>query len=260
MDLSGIYDEYAASYDLLYADKDYRKECDFVSGLLLDHGPVGSILELGSGTGRHAEIFVRQGFRIVGIDRSQSMLDQAERRRATLPPELMAAVRFVRADASHFCLPERFDAAVALFHSMCYLTTDEDLVSAMRAVRSHLHPGGLFFFDFWHGPGVVATPPSVRTKRVRDASQEIVRVATPAIHPAEHRVDVEYAMRVMDLATGQSVTFQEEHRVRYFFVSELESLLHLTGFAPVLTREWLTARPPGSNAWNACILARAVDA
>ena len=47
--------EYGAYYDLLYRDKDYAAEADYVAGALRHDGAsVTELLEFGSGTGRHA--------------------------------------------------------------------------------------------------------------------------------------------------------------------------------------------------------------
>src|SRR5262245_45892793 len=82
--MSGVFSEdYAAYYDLLYRDKDYATEAGYVAGLLKHHGVNGNaILELGSGTGRHALELVRMGYEVLGVDRSEAMVRIASQRRA----------------------------------------------------------------------------------------------------------------------------------------------------------------------------------
>ena len=50
-----LFQGYSQYYDLLYRDKDYEREAAYIDALLRRHGVLGkNILELGSGTGRHA--------------------------------------------------------------------------------------------------------------------------------------------------------------------------------------------------------------
>lgn len=67
---------YASVYDLLYQDKDYAGECDLLTRLFADFGasPIGSVLDLGCGTGGHAMPLARRGFRVTGVDAAPAML------------------------------------------------------------------------------------------------------------------------------------------------------------------------------------------
>ena len=49
---SNVFEDYSAYYDLLYHDKDYAKEADYVAQTLRAADPsVSDLLEFGSGTG-----------------------------------------------------------------------------------------------------------------------------------------------------------------------------------------------------------------
>ncbi|MEX2016820.1 MAG: hypothetical protein WD873_09250 [Candidatus Hydrogenedentales bacterium] len=57
------FQKYAAFYDLLYRDKDYAAEAAYVAGTIRSAVPgARSILELGSGTGRHGRLLAGLGF------------------------------------------------------------------------------------------------------------------------------------------------------------------------------------------------------
>jgi ubiquinone/menaquinone biosynthesis C-methylase UbiE len=78
--MSGTFDDtYAASYDLLYRDKDYSAEAALVAKFFKRHGiENGALLELGSGTGGHAFEFARLGYDVLGVERSDAMLRRAK--------------------------------------------------------------------------------------------------------------------------------------------------------------------------------------
>jgi len=70
---------YADQYDLLYHDKDYEAECDLLEEVFRRYGqePIKSILDLGCGTGNHAILLARRGYRVTGVDLSADMLAHA---------------------------------------------------------------------------------------------------------------------------------------------------------------------------------------
>ena len=73
---------YADAYDLFYRDKDYAAESDLIECIFQTYGDgaIRSILDLvGCGTGNHAIPLAQRGYEVVGIDRSENMLDQARR-------------------------------------------------------------------------------------------------------------------------------------------------------------------------------------
>ena len=76
-----IFENYAYYYDLLYSDKKYEEEVEYVNKLI-QHFFTGaeSLLELGCGTGVHAEYFAKCGYTVHGIDQSEAMLKLADER------------------------------------------------------------------------------------------------------------------------------------------------------------------------------------
>ena len=78
--------EYAAAYDLLYADKDYDAECDLLERIFRESGrPVRTVLDLGCGTGAHAVRLAQRGYEVVGVDLSEDMLRIARDRARSVP-------------------------------------------------------------------------------------------------------------------------------------------------------------------------------
>ena len=71
-----VFQEYAEYYDLIYQDKDYLSETDYVISLIEKYHPNSeNVLELGSGSGIHGRILASKGFKVSGIERSQHMID-----------------------------------------------------------------------------------------------------------------------------------------------------------------------------------------
>lgn len=105
------------------------------------------ILELACGSGRVTGALVRAGYRVIGLDRSPSMLAQAAARIARMPRAHRERVHLLRADIRSFELGRRFALIVMAFNSFEHLYTDADVAACMSCVRRALSPGGVFAFD-----------------------------------------------------------------------------------------------------------------
>src|SRR5690606_12517084 len=168
--MSTPFDAYASYYDLLYADKDYAGESDWVHGLIQDLRPdARSLLELGCGTGGHALYLARKGYAVTGVDLSDRMvaLANANADREQWPTP---APTFEAGDLRGYRSGRTYDVVVSLFHVMSYQVTNDDLRAAMATAPTHLAPGGLFIFDCWYGPGVLTDPPATRVRKIGSTS------------------------------------------------------------------------------------------
>jgi SAM-dependent methyltransferase len=246
-----VFGGYARYYDLLYRDKDYGAEAAYVAGLIRRFAPAAkSALELGCGTGGHAQALASHGLSIHGVDLSAEMLGQAEARHAD-----PSAITFSQGDLRTVRLGRRFDAVIALFHVISYQQTNEDLAAAFTTVREHLAPGGVFIFDCWYGPGVLRDPPAVRIKRFAGETLEVTRLAEPVMHATRNLVDVNYQILLHDKQTGARDELTETHCMRYLFSPELELLLRLAGLTLRHSSAWMRDEPPSFGSWSACFVA-----
>jgi len=253
-----VFAHYSRYYDLLYRDKDYPAEAGFVAGLLARHAPTAkSLLELGCGSGRHAELLAGRGLSVHGVDLSADMLAQARARLERAPADTAARLDFSQGDARTVRMGRRFDCVFALFHVMSYQATNADLLAAFATAREHLAPGGVFIFDCWYGPAVLSDRPAVRVKRMEDDRIGVTRIAEPAMHPNECLVDVGYTVFVRDKASQAVETIHETHRMRYLFRPEIELLAQSAGMQVEHACEWLTGREPGEGTWGVCFVVRA---
>jgi len=249
--------DYAAYYDGLYRDKDYRAEAEFVLGLVRQNCPgAQSLLELGCGTGSHAEHLSAAGVRVHGIDSSAPMLELARARQQRLPCEIAGRLMFSHGDVRHMRIGETFDAAVSLFHVVSYQVSNQDLRDCFATARRHLKPGGVFVFDCWYGPAVLTDHPTVRVRRWQDDRSSVTRIAEPTLHPNENTVEVKYTIFVHSRASGETRVLEELHRMRYLFGPEVEALAAVAGLEMIEARAWMSQNEPGLDSWNACFVVR----
>ena len=252
-----VFANYARYYDLLYRDKDYVAEAQYVHELLQSHAPdTSSILELGCGSGIHATLLAQQGYQVHGVDLSAAMLEQAYGRLSKLTTEVASRLEFSQGDIRTIRLNKQFDAVISLFHVMSYHTSNEDLQSAFATVRSHLKPGGILIFDCWYGPAVLSDRPEVRVKRLEDEKISVTRIAEPVMHPNANLVDVNYQVFIKNRENGAVEELQETHKMRYIFKPEVESLLVRNQLELTAFGKWMSNSEPGFNSWNVYFVGR----
>lgn len=222
-----VFGNYSNYYDLLYKDKDYPAEINFIDSLLKQYriGDVKTILDVGCGTGGHALLLAEKGYIVTGVDISENMLSIAKDK----SKKMKVDVDFFQADACDFNLNNKFDAIISMFAVMGYQTTNEGFESALLSVGNHLRPGGLFIFDVWFGPAVISQKPGDRIKIIENNDGKIIRLTRSTLDIMKHTVDVNFnVMLIIDDKIHNPT--EESHKMRFFFPMELELFLMNTGF------------------------------
>jgi len=247
-----VFGEYADFYDAFYRNKSYAAEAGFVHGLIQEHvrRTKPSILDFGCGTGKHACEMAVFGYSVLGVDRSEHMIRQAQERAAG-----RSDLEFVVGDIRDKQMDRKFDAVVSLFHVISYLPADEDLRSVFLNARRHLLDGGVFLFDFWHGPAVLKDPPVQRERTVDCGECRITRIAIPRIRKDENVVEITYKFLVVSLSGGETKSFEETHVMRFLFPEELEVMAKDCGLRLIRTGTWLEKGPARDDNWNAWAMA-----
>jgi SAM-dependent methyltransferase len=248
--------KYSAVYDLLYRDKDYAGEADYVARALRSDLPVvRSVLELGSGTGRHGRLLAANGFAVHGVERSPDMVALAKSS-AHMVDTAGGSFSCEVGDLRALSLGQVFDAVIALFHVVSYQVTDDDLRATFAAASRHLAPGGVFMFDVWHGPAVLAQQPQPRIKKVADDALEVVRTVHPVLDTEQHTVKVTYDIDCRDRHSGESMHFSEDHLMRYLFPTEIEAWAMASDMRVTASEEFMTGVPPSAATWGVMYLLR----
>lgn len=250
-----MFGDYAKYYNLLYQDKNYAEETDFVLGLLT-HGNrvLHSLLDLGCGTGRHALELARKGLTVEGVDISETMLDMGRRMLSAVRPSPADLPVLHEGDVRTIRLGKTFDAVTSLFHVMSYQNRDEDARALLVTAREHLEPDGLFLFDFWHAPCVFKIHPEHRIKVMENEEIHVRREATPVPDLEHDIITVHYDMTLTHKEGGDVFTFSEDHPMRCWYPEELHDLARGTGFAVLAEGGWLKGQAPTDADWAAWML------
>ena len=140
------YEFLAGCYDELTTDVKYAQWADYLEKHFARAGiRIHTVLDLACGTGSLTWELARRGYEMIGVDRSEEMLAQANEKGA----EQEAAERpmFLHQSMDRLDLYGTIDACVCCLDSVNYVTRPALLRKAFERVHLFLVPGGVFLFD-----------------------------------------------------------------------------------------------------------------
>jgi SAM-dependent methyltransferase len=252
-----VFGLYARYYDLLYRQKDYGAEAQYVvANLPALHAGTCSIFEMGCGTGAHAQALAQMGYSVAGIDVSEAMLQRAQQRCDALPQAERRKMSFTAGDVRTYRCGQSFDAVLSLFHVMSYQVSNEDLDAAFATAAAHMHDDSVFLFDFWYGPAVLSTRPETRVRRLENESIRVMRLAEPLLRENENCVDVNYTVLIEDKRSAAREELHETHTMRYLFLPEIDAFLHRAGLQRIKASTWLSDKALDAQAWSGFVACR----
>jgi SAM-dependent methyltransferase len=252
-----VFKKYSQYYDLLYKDKDYQGEADYIDQLIKEYAPNSkTILDLGSGTGIHDYLLAQKGYQVKGVDFSEEMIAEATIKLGNIYKDWEDCLSFEVGDIRSWKSDKQFDVVISLFHVMSYQITNQDIEQALSTMKYHLKKGGIVIFDFWYGPGVLTQLPETRIKKFEDDKIQVTRFAEPKIFPNENTVNVNYTIFIKNKVQGTFEEITETHRMRYLFLPEMQHFLNLAEFSIVSKEEWMKGETLMLNYWNGCIIAQ----
>lgn len=142
--------ESAARYDqssaFMFEPEVLDPAVDFLAAVAGD----GAALELAIGTGRVAIPLVERGVRVAGIELSQPMTDELNRKRADIP--------VVVGDMATARVEGEFSLVYVVWNSIGNVRTQAEQVATFRNAARHLAPWGRFVVELGV-PGIRRYPP-----------------------------------------------------------------------------------------------------
>lgn len=215
-----LFENYADTYD----NEDFTKgtigEVDFIEKEI-DYDKSKEILDVGCGTGRHSLELARRGYRVTGIDLSESMLSKAQR----IADSEKLKVEFISKDARNFDFNEKYDTVIMLCEgAFPLMETDEMNYKILKNIYNSLRKGGKFIFTTLNG-----------LFPLFHSVEEFINKSSPKNTSSENTFDL---MSFRDYSIYETVDDKGKKKKlhcneRYYVPSEMTWLLKSLKFNPI---------------------------
>jgi len=247
---------YSSGYDLLNEGKDYSAEMSFIldaiSGISGNRFEPKSVIDFGCGSGKHLAELPKSVINVVGVDRSQEMLDIA---RSHLP----SSIELYESEIKDFRSSSKFDLVMSLFHVASYQTTVDEILHYWKTLSESVSEYGYIFVDFWHRPAWESDPPVKRVTEKTNENLSVRRMSTPSINSLLGTVEIDIEVNFRDL-NGSEESYLELHILRGFTLLELELAIKPFGLEIVKSGTWLDIKPTlESDSWYGYVVLRKLE-
>ncbi len=142
-----LFENYSLKYDNEVFTQGTNGECDFIESEIAFNKQV-SILDIGCGTGRHTIELTKRGYRVTGVDLSDSQLKRAKEKASVQNLDIDFQIQ----DARQLPFDQEFDLAIMLCEgAFPLMETDEMNFSILQSAAKALKPGGKLIFTTLNG-------------------------------------------------------------------------------------------------------------
>ena len=142
-----LFENYAKTYDKESFTQGTAGECDFIEKEI-QHNKSLKILDVGCGTGRHSIELTKRGYKVTGIDFSESQLARAREKAA----KENLKIDFQKHDARNLLFNKEFDFAIMLCEGgFPLMETDEMNFEILKSVTKSLKDKSKFIFTTLNG-------------------------------------------------------------------------------------------------------------
>jgi 2-polyprenyl-3-methyl-5-hydroxy-6-metoxy-1,4-benzoquinol methylase len=145
------YESLFENYGKKYDDESFTKgtvgECDFIEKEI-DYDKSLKIIDIGCGTGRHSIELTKRGYKVIGIDLSESQLERAKEKTKTQNLQ----IDFQKHDARNLPFKNEFNLAIMLCEgAFPLMETDEMNYEILKNVAMSLKNTGKLIFTTLNG-------------------------------------------------------------------------------------------------------------
>ncbi|NOU17209.1 MAG: methyltransferase domain-containing protein [Bacteroidales bacterium] len=142
-----LFENYGLKYDSENFTQGTLGECDFIESEI-EYNKQCRILDIGCGTGRHSIELAKRGYKITGIDLSDSLLKRAKEKASKL--ELQ--IEFQKHDARNLPFSNEFDLAIMICEgAFPLMETDEMNFQILQNAEKSLKDNGKLIFTTLNG-------------------------------------------------------------------------------------------------------------
>lgn len=252
--MTQAYDEFAAFYDRLMADVDYRAWADYLIKLLQANGvlPEQAVLDCACGTGEITLRLHRAGYRMIGADVSLRMLELAQQKAR----KAGAKIAFVQQELQSICVHKPVDAITCACDGVNYLLSEAEVLAFFSGANRALKDGGLLLFDV---SSAYKLEHILGGQTFGEDEPECTYLWQNCFDPKTRLLEMRLAFFTPD-GKNMYKRFDERHVQRAHTQEELTEQLKRTGFSLVGVYDAFTNEAPNPTSERIQFLARKASA
>ncbi|WP_428079440.1 class I SAM-dependent DNA methyltransferase [Candidatus Pelagibacter sp.] len=237
-----IFSKYAKYYDVLYKNKSYKKEANYIEKIINKYaGKKLRILELGCGSGGHAFELQKKGHSITALDTSKKMIEIANKKNSK------NEITFIQKDLKKFTSNKKFDVIILLFHVVNFLKQKNELKILARNSYQNLKKNGIIIFDFIHLNGVISDKPKKKIKIIKNKNLIITRKTKPFFIKYKKLFNVEFEM-IINKNNKLIEKFYEIHELRLHTLYEIKKIFK-NKFSVINIFKWMKYSKISNKDW-----------
>ena len=258
MKATSQFSAYAAFYDLLYKDKNYKAEAEYIDHLINKFSKKKKqethLLDLACGTGRHLQELYLKGYStLFGSDISKSMIDVA-RKNAEKQKQDLTFYNYSFQESNK--ITQKFDVVISMFSAINYITSYEEQSKTLHNIFNLLNKNGLFIFDFWNGNAVTQIYSPVKVLRKKAKDSEIIRISETHLDLINQDAIVKFTCNYLK-KDKKILEFEETHHLHYYYFSEIKNMLTSHHFEIIHISPFMQMNKSVSpQDWNISIIAK----
>lgn len=242
-------------YDMFFLQKGAEKEAQYVKNMAEEYISATSLLDVGCGTGIHAEEFAKYFDKVAGIDISKDMVAYAKEK------HLAKNIEYEVQDIRKWNLHNEYDIVTALSHVIGYQLDNLDVEKMLLGVNGNLRENGIFIFNFYNEPQLLNGSLKARTKIVEKDGTKITRFSNATPDTMENELLLDYYYIIENCEQKAPVAIEIHEKMRYFTLKEISYYLEKAGFKILQAFDWNFSGEGVEgilrlNSWNAGIVAK----
>lgn len=209
-----LYNELSKYY--MYAiGNDTIQEVDFINNIYEQflNKKDGSVLDCCCGVGRHAYLLGNKGFKVTGIDISESQINNAKKIHKNKNVEYRVC------DVRNIDLNKKdFDMAICMWTTYNYLSMEKDLWKFLNAVYMHLREDGLLVLDSKNIPKLDKR--RVYTRETKDGDLDVSLLINKYVVG-----NIQNSQYLYFINNGKESSFYyDDEFVRFYHLKEIEKI------------------------------------
>ncbi len=216
------YKSLAGYYDLIFQQKNYEKEADFIYQIKSRYKQdAAKILDVGCGTGEHLNL-LKDKFEILqGVDLNKEIIKAAKKK--------SSKIKYAVAGMADFKFNQKFDIITCLYSVFNYNLTLEEADRTIKNFKEHLAAGGIL---------IIALYKPMNTKKeisIHTGKKNNIEVAKINQFSIDNETNIETSDFIVLIKKNGKVDFSIEngHKMKIFQLEEFSELLRTNKFEDI---------------------------